>query len=77
MTEDIQGWFAGSVPGEWFVDPVEVTIDRDEVLVVGRLAPPLQDDDASPDAVTAAEHARIEGHRTDTRDQRIRIAEGS
>jgi hypothetical protein len=75
MSEDVKGWFAGRVPAPWFVDPVEVTMDRDEVLVVGRLAPPSLAEDASADAVAVAEHARIDGHRADTRDQRIRIAQ--
>jgi hypothetical protein len=74
MTDEIRGWFAGRVPDGWFIEPIEVTADRDEVLVVGRLATPDLEEGASDDSVTAAEHARIDGYRSDTREQRIRIA---
>jgi hypothetical protein len=74
MTDEIRGWFTGRVPTGWFVEPIEVTADRDEILVVGRLPKPELEDGAPEDAVRTAEHARIDGYRSDTREQRIRIA---
>jgi hypothetical protein len=39
-TQDLAAWFAGRLPDEWFTEPAEVTTDREEILVVGRLAEP-------------------------------------
>ena len=51
-----------------------VTVDRDEILVVGTLeAPAVEGDD--PVAVSAAEAGRISRFREDTRDERIAIAQ--
>lgn len=73
--EKVRGWFAGRVPDGWFVEPPEVTIDRDEVLVVGRLAEPAAAEGAGEEERNAARRARVQGFREDTRDRRMRIAE--
>lgn len=73
--ETLQGWFAGRLPDDWFVQAPEVTSDRDEILVVGTLAEPDLAKDASAEARTAALQARIDGYREDTRAQRMRIAD--
>jgi hypothetical protein len=31
-------WFAELIPGSWFTEPIEVLVDREEILVVGPLA---------------------------------------
>ncbi len=36
----VQEWFASKVPGGWFDQPVEVLVDRDEILVIGALSEP-------------------------------------
>lgn len=75
-TDDrIQGWFAGRVPSGWFVEPVSVNEDREEILVSGRLAEPALAGDASDDAKAEAHAGSIRAYREDTRDQRIRIAQ--
>jgi hypothetical protein len=75
-TDDrIQGWFTGRVPGGWFVEPVDVEDDRDEIFVCGRVAEPSLAGDASDDARAEAHAGAIRAHREDTRDQRIRIAQ--
>lgn len=66
---EIQGWLAGRLPDDWFVEPPEIAFDRDEILVIGR----LPDADALGDRA-AARAGRIERFREDTREQRIRIA---
>jgi hypothetical protein len=38
--EQVRGWFAGRMPGEWFVGAPEVLVDREEITVIGRLASP-------------------------------------
>jgi hypothetical protein len=72
--ERIRGWLAGRLPEGWFVGPVELTIDREEITVVGRLDPPKLPDDASPAERAAAEAGRIKEFRERTREQRIHIA---
>src|SRR5438093_378675 len=73
--EHLEGWFAGRLPAEWFVGPIDVSFDRDEILVVGTLAEPELPKDAGPETRTAAAEAKISGFREDTRAQRMRIAD--
>ena len=72
---DAAGWFAGRLPSDWFVGAPTVTVDRDEVLIVGEL-PPLENGAEALDAaaVAAAEAGRISRFREDTREARIEIA---
>jgi hypothetical protein len=74
-TTQLQGWFAGRVPDGWFTGPPEVAADRDEILVTGTLSEPDLGADADEAARQAARRARIEGHREDTRQHRMRIAD--
>jgi hypothetical protein len=73
--EELQGWFAGRLPGEWFVGPPEVSADREEILVIGTLADPELPEGSTPEAVAAARMSRIDGFREDTRERRMRIAQ--
>ena len=73
--DELQGWFAGRLPTDWFVGAPTLEADRDEILVVGTLAEPDLPSDASADAVAAARASRIAGYREDTRGQRMRIAD--
>ena len=72
--ERLEGWFAGRIPQDWFEGPPEVTVDREEILIVGTLA----DVDAGKDATDAqraeARAGRIKQFREDTRERRMRIA---
>jgi len=72
--DDAAAWIAGLLPDGLFTGPPEVIIDRDEILVIGRLPAPTLAADASAADIAAAEAGRISGFREDTRDQRIRIA---
>ncbi len=70
--EGIDGWFAGRLPDDWFEGAPEVVVDREEVLVVGRLtAPPEAADEATR---AQAEAGRISRFREDTREARMAIA---
>jgi hypothetical protein len=69
MSESISSWLTGRLPDEWFDGAPEITVDRDEILVVGRLSAP----DAGED-VRAGEGGRIARFREETREQRMRIA---
>lgn len=64
--EDAPSWFSGRLPREWF-SAVEVTVDREEITVVGTLA----EDEA---VEGAAAEGRIGRFRADTRERRIEIA---
>ena len=72
--ETVVGWLAGRLPDGWFEGPPTVTVDRDEILVVGRVsAPPVADGDEDASRA-AAESGRISRFREDTRDERMAIA---
>ncbi len=70
----VAAWFAGRLPDAWFTEPVAVVIDRDEVLVVGRLAEPALPAGTSADAREVALATRCRAFRDETREHRIRIA---
>jgi hypothetical protein len=72
--DEIRGWFAGRLPDDWF-SAVDVTTDRDEILITGTIAPPDLAEDLSDEARDAAVSARIGGFREDTRARRMRIAD--
>jgi hypothetical protein len=72
--EEIRGWFAGRIPDGWFGAPPEVTVDREEILVVGTL-PEVTVEGDSEEARAAARRGRIKQHREDTREARMRIAD--
>ncbi|MDP9443270.1 MAG: hypothetical protein M3P83_02535 [Actinomycetota bacterium] len=67
-------WLQARMPADWYAGQPEVTVDRDEVLVVGPLSEPPVDAKASPAERAAAESGRIARFRADTRDRRIDIA---
>jgi hypothetical protein len=71
----LEGWFAGRLPDEWFTGPPAVTADREEILVVGTLAEPDYPKSADAAAKAAAQRARIQRFREETREQRMRIAD--
>ncbi|SFW65343.1 hypothetical protein [Amycolatopsis australiensis] len=71
--DDAAAWFGGRLPDGWFTGAPEVTVDRDEIIVVGEL-PPLTEEYADDAARAAAEDGRISRFREDTRDERIEIA---
>lgn len=69
--ETVAGWFSGRLPDGWFEGAPEVSVDREEVLVVGRIpAPPAAEDTDAHEA----EVGRIARFREDTRGERMRIA---
>lgn len=75
MDEELQGWFVGRLPQDWFVGQAEVRSDREEILVVGTLSDPELPEGASAETASAARLARIDGFREDTRQRRMRIAQ--
>jgi hypothetical protein len=65
---DAAAWFAGRIPDEWFTGELRVTIDRDEITVIGELPAPENGE-------AAAAEGRITRWREDTRAQRMKIAD--
>jgi hypothetical protein len=88
-TDDLTGWLVGRLPEGLFDAVPTVTVDRDEIIIIGAIAapPPVDGGDGaaggSGDAATeheastraAAEAGRIARFREETRDQRIGVAE--
>lgn len=72
--EKVRGWLTGRLPGDWFDGETELSIDRDEILIVGRIPAPEQSKDVSDSERSAAEAGRVKQFREDTRDHRIEIA---
>jgi len=65
---DAAAWFAGRIPDEWFTGDLRVTVDRDEITVIGELPAPESGE-------AAAAEGRITRWREDTRGQRMKIAD--
>jgi hypothetical protein len=72
--EQLRGWFAGRLPDDLFEKLVEVTVDREEITVVGRIPEPRLADQASPAERDAALRARIQEFRERTREDRVEVA---
>ena len=70
---EVAGWLAGRLPDGWFTGPVDLTIDRDEITVVGTLPEP----DAGEGDPAAARAGRIARFREETRPQRMAIADAA
>ncbi len=70
---DAPAWFAGRLPDGWFTGAPDVTVDRDEIIVVGTL-PGLDGEFDDAAARAAAEEGRIARFREQTRDERIDVA---
>jgi hypothetical protein len=70
---EVAGWFTGRLPDDWFTGPVELTIDRDEITVVGTLPEPSAGE-GDPVAACAGRIARF---REETRQQRMAVADAA
>ncbi|GEL19549.1 hypothetical protein [Pseudonocardia asaccharolytica] len=75
--EDASAWLHGRLPDGWFVGLPDVTIDREEIVVVGELPPvegEFEDTEAGRAEAAAAIAGRISRFREQTREERIEIA---
>jgi hypothetical protein len=75
--EELGAWFAGRLPDGWFTGAPEVSADREEILVIGDLAEPAYPEGVDDAGRTAAQRARIERFREETRADRMRIADAA
>ena len=62
------------MPKDWFEGPLEITSDGEEILVVGMLPDVELAGGTSAAARAAAQDARIDRFREETREDRVRIA---
>ena len=72
---DVEAWFAGRLPGDWFEGAPEITVDREEIVVVGRVPDPDVPADAAEEVRDRAAAGRVERFREETRAARMRIAD--
>ncbi len=73
--DELRGWFAGRIPDDWFTGAPEVTVDREEILVVGEIPDVKVAKGAGEAEAAAARESRADAFREDTRAQRMVIAE--
>jgi hypothetical protein len=76
--DDAAAWLQGRLPDGWFVGAPEVTVDREEILIVGELPPvegEFEDSDAGRAERAAAAAGRISRYREQTREERMDIAD--
>ena len=77
--ERVRGWFTGRVPEEWQDEPVEVSVDREEISVLLTLpdvdlAPRSEGEQTSAAEADEARAGRTKAFREDTRGKRMAIA---
>ena len=70
--DDAPAWLLGRLPDDWFLGEPTITVDREEIVVVGELSAP---ETTAPDTAAAAAAGRIARFREDTRETRMRIAD--
>jgi hypothetical protein len=75
-SEQVRGWFAGKLPGDWFAGQPEIIVDREEITIVGTLSEPetTGGGEATEAERAAAAEERIKRFREETRTRRIEIA---
>jgi len=71
-SDEIKGWVTGRVPAEWYQGGPEVTVDREEIVVVGTLKEAKVE--GNEDAQKAAAVGRVKQHREDTREKRMQMS---
>ncbi|HEX8344108.1 MAG TPA: hypothetical protein VF657_05095 [Actinoplanes sp.] len=73
--DDATGWITGAIPDGWFTEPPQIIVDRDEIIIWGRLPLAELAADATDADRAAAQTGRINQFREDTRDRRISVAQ--
>jgi len=73
--DDAAGWLIGRLPEDWFTGPASVSVDREEIVVVGEIAAPETPADADETSKRSAALGRITRFREQSRDERMKIAD--
>ncbi|HEY5335441.1 MAG TPA: hypothetical protein VIJ71_05405 [Mycobacteriales bacterium] len=71
---DVEAWLTGRLPDDWYAGAPDVSVDRDEITIIGTLPSVAVDKGADAPAIAAAETGRISRFREDTRETRMAIA---
>lgn len=74
LEKQLTKWFAERVPKDWFEGELEVNVDSQEILVVGRLPEPSYAKGASVEAKEDARLERAKKFRDETRESRMKTA---
>ncbi|GAA3836578.1 hypothetical protein ACFS5L_04600 [Streptomyces phyllanthi] len=72
--EKLRGWFSGRLPDDLFESLAAVTVDREEITVIGRIPEPRLTEGASAAEKEAAVRARVQEFRERTREDRMAVA---
>ncbi|MFF4803028.1 hypothetical protein ACFY1U_32220 [Streptomyces sp. NPDC001351] len=72
--EKLRGWFAGRLPEDLFEELAELTVDREEITVIGRIPAPRLAEGTSGAEREAAVQGRIQEFRERTREARVEVA---
>lgn len=72
--EKLRGWFADRLPHGLFEELTEVTVDREEITVIGRISGPHLPEGTSAAEREAAVEGRVQEFRERTRETRIEVA---
>ncbi|MGI5430548.1 hypothetical protein [Streptomyces sp. CA-179760] len=72
--EKLRGWFAGRLPDDLFEELTELTVDREEITVIGRIPEPRLAQDAPDAEREAALESRVQEFRERTREERMAVA---
>lgn len=67
----IADWVNGRLPDEWFTEPADVRVDREEITVVGTIETPP---DGESGSTAEAVQGRVARFREQTRGERMTIA---
>jgi hypothetical protein len=72
---EVVAWLAARLPDGWFAEQPALRLDREEILVVGRLPDPPDDEREAASDPRVASIGCIERFREQTREVRVAIAE--
>ena len=73
-SEKLRVWFSGRMPSEWFTGAPDITLDREEITIIGALSAPETAEVTTDAERAAAAERRSRRFREETRQQRIEIA---
>lgn len=59
VADDAAAWVRGRMPDGWFVEPIEVSVDREEIVIMGRIDAPLASRLAAAESTPAAAPAPV------------------
>ena len=74
LQERVRGWLTGRMPQEWTTEPVRVSVDKEEVVVLLVIGDVSVADDASDAERAEARAGRARAFREETREARVAIA---